>query len=263
MSKSEHFPVANGGALVCNAPSCEYTAYIGEAAVARGAASETPLAEYFANLWHGHARQFEPGAAPDITVEWELVASCSVCPEGGDMRQGDDNTVECQVCGTYWDHDGTDGETDEDKLEEIRESAHEEALSHAEWLIAGRDREGGIRMRGGRGSLVGRADDTRANVEAWLEASRPGRYRDMYRAALDLLDREAAAEAPEEGVPSETSAVEDLLGGAPAMRRVMDQAHKAEGGFLSDYIFGGPGRPESLEARAAREARIADGEVDS
>lgn len=204
MSKNEHFPVPSGATLVCNAPGCEYVAFVGLPAINRGAASDVPFSEYFGHLWRGHAHQYEPGSAPDISVEWELVATCSVCPEGGDMSHDGDG-VHCETCGAHWNDRGEYGETDEVELEVIRDRDHEEALDRVEWLVAGRDRKGHIRMRGGRGEIVGTADDTRANVEAWIGRSRPGRYRDMYRAALELLDREAAERTREVALEREIS----------------------------------------------------------
>ena len=129
MIRNIHTPRVGDGVLECEAPGCGLAMYVGKHTTDTARAQASP-ADYLGFVWNNHARQFEPGAAPDITVEWELVASCSVCPEGGDMRHGDDNTVVCDVCGSWWDHDGTGGEADEDKLEEIRERDHAEALAY-------------------------------------------------------------------------------------------------------------------------------------
>lgn len=61
-----------------------------------------------------HRSQYEPGRAPDITVEWEISAYCSVCEDGiGDITQEDTETVYCRECGTTWSADGKDGERKE------------------------------------------------------------------------------------------------------------------------------------------------------
>lgn len=68
-----------------------------------------------AGLFNMHHRaQYDPGRAPDITVEYELVAYCSVCEDGiGDIQQNDGETVRCKECGTAWHIDGTNGEREE------------------------------------------------------------------------------------------------------------------------------------------------------
>jgi hypothetical protein len=58
-----------------------------------------------------HAAQYEPGRAPDIAVDWEIVADCSVCEDGGDIEQEDDG-VTCRKCDTRWSIDGRYGERD-------------------------------------------------------------------------------------------------------------------------------------------------------
>lgn len=58
-----------------------------------------------------HTAQYEPGRAPDITVDWEISACCSVCPDGiGKVVTNDSETVMCEECNTYWNIDGTCGE---------------------------------------------------------------------------------------------------------------------------------------------------------
>jgi hypothetical protein len=64
----------------------------------------------FRNL---HGRQYEPGNAPDITVEWELVAQCSVCPDGGSIELVDSEGVRCTECRTTWAIDGSMGEREQ------------------------------------------------------------------------------------------------------------------------------------------------------
>lgn len=205
MSHNPHIPRLTESAVECSAPGCSHIWYVGSDAVER-AKERTPRdpVAFFTSIWGNHSRQFEPGGAPDITVEWEIVAHCSVCPDKvGDVVTNDSESVVCNECGTTWGMDGESGETDEYALEEIREAAHEEAISHAEWLIAGRDNAGNIRMRSGRGTLVANKGDGRDLVQGWFDRSRPGHYREQYRAALELLNREAAqvveelvAEAP-------------------------------------------------------------------
>lgn len=62
-----------------------------------------------------------------------------------------------------------------------------------DYYCAQRDDQGNIRLNGGRGALVANPDHTRADVQGWFDRSKPGRFREQYRAALALLDREAAA----------------------------------------------------------------------
>lgn len=64
-----------------------------------------------------HSGQYEPGRAPNIAIEYQLVATCSVCPDGGDVVSDSSESVTCNGCGTIWDIDGTDGtrkENDDD-----------------------------------------------------------------------------------------------------------------------------------------------------
>ena len=43
----------------------------------------------------------------DIEVEWELNATCSVCPEDeGQVVVVDAETIACETCGSWWDMDG-------------------------------------------------------------------------------------------------------------------------------------------------------------
>lgn len=64
---------------------------------------------YYASAFRRHAAQYEEGRAPDIAVDWEVSASCSVCGDGGDVRQEDSESVGCRDCGTSWYIDGTYG----------------------------------------------------------------------------------------------------------------------------------------------------------
>lgn len=66
------------------------------------------------------------------------------------------------------------------------------ATNPDEYYIAERDSKGGIRLNRGRGLLVANADHTRRDIEGWRRLAKPGSaYERQYRAALELLDREA------------------------------------------------------------------------
>lgn len=56
-----------------------------------------------------HERQHAPGNALDITVEWKVIADCSVCEDGGKVDLDSDGDLMCEKCGTYWSSDGTGG----------------------------------------------------------------------------------------------------------------------------------------------------------
>lgn len=139
-----------------------------------------------------HSDEYEPGRAPSITVDWEPSGWCSICGKSDLVPDEDGGGVECEHCGTWWDHDGRGGRTDEGRLAELFAEAWD--YWHV-WGVAGRDSAGHIRMRSGAGTLVARAEDPRHAIEGWLSHARVGGdYWIQYRAALDLLDREAAAE---------------------------------------------------------------------
>lgn len=56
------------------------------------------------------AQHNDPIRALDVTVEWQLVATCSVCPDGtGDMQVDDEGFIICNTCRTLWCADGTQG----------------------------------------------------------------------------------------------------------------------------------------------------------
>ena len=55
----------------------------------------------------------------------------------------------------------------------------------------GIDSQGNYRMSGGRGRLVANADHTINDVRGWFERSKPGQYREDYRAVLRFMRREA------------------------------------------------------------------------
>ncbi|MEV0247929.1 hypothetical protein AB0H76_15155 [Nocardia sp. NPDC050712] len=56
---------------------------------------------------------------------------------------------------------------------------------------AARDGEGHIRLHGGRGVLVARNTDTRADVQGWRDRATEPRFAAQYDAALALFDQEA------------------------------------------------------------------------
>lgn len=97
-----------GGGIGCS--GCGYYAMTGKLAHL----SEEDIAKFVQNHFREHADQYLPGRAPDITVEYELVASCSVCEDGtGNVVQDDSESVRCDDCGTTWFIDGTQGEREE------------------------------------------------------------------------------------------------------------------------------------------------------
>jgi hypothetical protein len=110
---NQHQPVEEGSFYRCATPDCHYSIYtypIRRLPVDRNA-------EYWASVWQStHARQYDPGNAPDITVDWEISACCSVCPDGiGDVgTDADGDGVQCKECGTHWTMDGTLGERAEE-----------------------------------------------------------------------------------------------------------------------------------------------------
>jgi len=60
----------------------------------------------------GHLAQHDPGRALDIEVDWQPVADCTVCEDGGDINATGDG-LECDTCGTTWTFEGTNGEITE------------------------------------------------------------------------------------------------------------------------------------------------------
>jgi hypothetical protein len=111
LTANPHQPVMEEHALRCAAPECGYAMHV----------YKFPSGEDNTRLWvdhfkRNHSRQYDPGNAPDITVEWEIIASCSVCIGGlGDVQLCEDgDAVCCKDCGTHWGMDGTSGQRDED-----------------------------------------------------------------------------------------------------------------------------------------------------
>lgn len=94
--------------VACKAPDCPYLMYA-------GVRTEESYAALFKS---DHAVQYEPGRAPDIEVDWEPSASCSVCEDSGDVKADPDGDgLVCGDCGTRWDMQGESGEKDEEAAE--------------------------------------------------------------------------------------------------------------------------------------------------
>lgn len=95
----------------CTAPECRYQMHVYPIRAMDPAEHGT----YWQGIWDGtHAAQFGPGRAPDIAIEWEISALCSVCPDGiGEVIVNDPESVICKECKTTWDMDGEQGELDQ------------------------------------------------------------------------------------------------------------------------------------------------------
>ena len=90
----------------CRSCGCEvFTARSGEYL-----SSGDKLIESLDGFYADHQDQHRPGRAPDIEVDWEPSATCSVCPDGGDIHQDSSDVLEGRGCGTTWYLDGTGGE---------------------------------------------------------------------------------------------------------------------------------------------------------
>ena len=57
-----------------------------------------------------HLETHAPWRAPDIEIDWVLQASCSICEDGGNVKQECSSVILCSTCGTRWGIDGTYGE---------------------------------------------------------------------------------------------------------------------------------------------------------
>lgn len=66
-------------------------------------------------------------------------------------------------------------------------------LADRRYNTAARDSIGDIRMNQGRGLLVARKSNTRAEIQAWRNLSKTPRFLAQYDAALALIDRENRA----------------------------------------------------------------------
>lgn len=87
------------------------------------------------------------------------------------------------------------------------DTAQQAAFNDPAWRTAVRGRDGRIRMNLGRGVLVANGDHTRDDVQGWFDRSQPGYYREQYRAALALFDREADKSVPPPVHPDEEGSV--------------------------------------------------------
>lgn len=172
-------------AVYCEAPGCNFRARFTLESLSRDGFKKT-----FHSL---HGQEYDEGRAPSISVDWEPVADCSFCGRGRiEVDPDGDGGVKCDFCGSFWNQHGEHGETDPDRLAEIFAEAWD--MAHV-WAVAGRDDKGHIRMTSGHGTLVAEAGERRDVIQGWLNRATPGsRYWMQYRAALDLLDREAEAD---------------------------------------------------------------------
>lgn len=111
--ENPHEPKRVGRLLECQAPDCGYwqTFY-----VPKSANYDDWLASACKMFKRDHSEQFEPGRAPNIAVDWEISALCSVCEDGiGDIVTEDSESLRCKECNTTWSMEGDSGErNDED-----------------------------------------------------------------------------------------------------------------------------------------------------
>jgi hypothetical protein len=85
----------------CAAPNCNTN-------VRAGMASDEGYIAHFTRL---HTVQYEPGRAPDIEVDWDPSANCSVCEDLGEVKADPDGEgLFCVQCKTRWGMDGEHGE---------------------------------------------------------------------------------------------------------------------------------------------------------
>lgn len=103
-----HQPRIDGTAVRCSAPGCYHVTF----GYLLPTEKDDPERQESAkeNFRRAHTATYEPGRAPDIEVDWRVVATCSVCHDGGDVDTSDSETVECSQCHTTWYIDGTGGE---------------------------------------------------------------------------------------------------------------------------------------------------------
>lgn len=204
VTENLHQPHVVGVAVRCAATGCRVVTYGLIRSELRDDAEEQERAKRMFRA--SHTDEHEPGKAPSIEVEYRIVADCSVCPDGGDVDSVDHETLQCSKCLTTWDERGNHGERAEPEDEPEPERPHD-VPSHrcTDDYCAARDSQGGIRMRGGFGTLVANADHTRADVDGWFQMSKPGYYREQYRSALRLLDREAGKTDKRPVHPDETT----------------------------------------------------------
>ena len=104
---NQHQHIVDENYFRCAAPDCGYAMYTHPIRHR----PEEQATEFWENQWRRlHADQYAPGRAPDITVDWEISACCSVCPDGiGDIKVEDSDTIRCEECATTWDMRGDNG----------------------------------------------------------------------------------------------------------------------------------------------------------
>jgi hypothetical protein len=107
-----HQPSITERAITCAAPDCGYAMH------RHPNPDGTSMDEFLLTLFQRHhSGQYDTGRAPDITVDWEISACCSVCEDGvGTVVTNDSETVTCEECGTTWSIDGTAGELKDAEL---------------------------------------------------------------------------------------------------------------------------------------------------
>jgi hypothetical protein len=110
-----HQPITEEHHIKCAAPDCGYAMHTYPVrSITTGDDGDywDRLNTFWAEQFHRyHASQYDEGRAPDITVDWEISACCSVCEDGiGKVVHNDSETVTCEECGTTWFMDGTGGE---------------------------------------------------------------------------------------------------------------------------------------------------------
>ncbi|QGJ93517.1 hypothetical protein SEA_MUFASA8_69 [Arthrobacter phage Mufasa8] len=108
-----HQPVErDGNHLDCGAPDCGYSMFTHPIATPTFKDQPEKMATYWRDQFQRHhSDQYAPGRAPDIAVDWEVSACCSICEDKiGDIVVVDSETLTCKDCGTTWDMHGTSGE---------------------------------------------------------------------------------------------------------------------------------------------------------
>lgn len=109
--ENPHQPKHEGAFLNCQAPDCRYWVTFH---VPNGRDFEEWLSTARKRFKRDHSEQFEPGRAPNISVDWEVSALCSVCEDGiGEIVTEDSETLRCKECGTTWSMEGDNGEREE------------------------------------------------------------------------------------------------------------------------------------------------------
>lgn len=98
-----HQPVATERGVKCGAEGCFWAAY------------GTIKPERYDWAIRDHRAQYEPGRAPDIEVDWEPSAWCSVCDDsiGDVVVDSDGEGLVCKACRTRWSITGDSGKTAE------------------------------------------------------------------------------------------------------------------------------------------------------